>query len=95
MSESAAEINLINKNTETSLNQELKQRKTSINPINDRVRKLRDESLKSKVTISSERAKTLGLEIIDSSKYNKWNEVWKIYLNLPEQQETIKLYSNK
>ena len=59
MSELVANIGFENIGVKTSLNQELKQRKINIKPINERVRKLRDESLKRKVTISSERAKLL------------------------------------
>ena len=59
MSELVANIGFENIGVKTSLNQELKQRKINIKPINDRVRKLRDESLKRKVTISSERARLL------------------------------------
>ncbi|UCF49337.1 MAG: glycyl radical protein [Thermoplasmatales archaeon] len=59
MSKSVANTEFKNKLNKTSLNQELKKRKNSINPINERVKSLRDESLKSRVTISSERAKLL------------------------------------
>ena len=51
MSKSVAKVEFKNSKIKTSLNQELKQRKRSINPINERVKKLRDESLKKKVTI--------------------------------------------
>jgi formate C-acetyltransferase len=59
MSELAVNIEIENTNIKTSLNRELKQRKSSINPINERVKKLRNENLKSKVIISSERARLL------------------------------------
>jgi formate C-acetyltransferase len=59
MSKSVANVKFKNNIINASLNQELKQRKSSINPINERVRKLREESLRSKTTISSERAKLL------------------------------------
>jgi formate C-acetyltransferase len=59
MSELVANIGFENIGAKATLGQELKQRKNSIIPINERVRKLRNENLKTKVTISSERAKLL------------------------------------
>jgi formate C-acetyltransferase len=68
MSESVANIKLTNINKKNSLKLELKERKTSIKPINKRVQKLRDESLKSKVSISSERARLI-------TKFYKTNKI--------------------
>ncbi len=43
-------------------------------------------------SISADRAKELGLEITDSTKFDKWDNAWNIYLELPIEKETIKLY---
>ncbi|MBZ9571753.1 hypothetical protein KJA15_00205 [Patescibacteria group bacterium] len=44
-------------------------------------------------SISAKRAEDMGLNIIHSVNYRKWNDTWKLFLDLPDNKETIKLFS--
>jgi formate C-acetyltransferase len=59
MSESVARIKVETRSGKSSIHHEVQQRKRSIHPLNERVRRLREDSLTTKVTISAERARLL------------------------------------